>query len=930
MNFIGTTPLLGTWLRRRDAKTIICDVQDGDRTAITELCNLVCDSTDSRARDIAAAALAGLRDPGAIREFIEEVLARNDLALNRIVSRHFLSPDDKEISALFFFVTGDTERYHALDPAPHPLLAGGYSGSGRRVQEAVYRGAKRHNLHVVLARVLHEKATGQESPILTPGEWETLLNGLIEEKRWEELRAFILSAPLPLAVTALLALRGSGWKAAGDDFCVWDVVMRAVPGTWSHPLPGNTPAMTIGPGDGLATRSAFSRDGTLLAIGNCDGSVQVWQVRTGTLISTIQTGKGAPDFIVFSADNGSLICGEDPASCRCREIRSGGILWEYHTRGTMSCPSVSAPDRSFLVIGETAGRLTVLSSGNGRPLNIISGLPAPVTALAVSPDGSSIFVGCADGSISAAPPCGGSVTTILKGRGDPARMVGASADGEKVTVVFDISPPVLMGRDGNILRRFAGHTGRVAAAAIAPDGSSLAIAGAGGAMNIWRHDDSVPVHSLPVNKGRVTACVFTPGGMSLAIGYNDGTVRFIDEGKGGSEWEHRSHRKGVTSLAISPDGTLLLSNGWDRSVRLWDVKTGEPERTLVRETGGVTGIALSGNGNIIAAGYSRGAVNLYRRDTGENVRSLDRYMRTVKAIASNHTGTLLAFAGGDKSLLCWNAADDSVTSCEGLRGPPHCLSFIPGEDLLVSGGWDGKVRLFDMPKGTLLATFPGHTSIITSCTASPDGSIFVTGSNDRTVRIWSRKSRRCMRVIRDSRTEVGAIAFSPDGCYLVAAGSDETIRVYTVPDGTRERNIPGVAGSVTALAFTGDGQILAAGYDTGTLALVSWTERRIIHTIHAHSGPVTGLEILPGGEAVATGGSDGSVRVWRLSLAPDLSGKTMEDIARASLLEHASPPGKDREQWRFLRAVLSARFSSEIELCDELTETGEFDIQIVG
>ena len=176
----------------------------------------------------------------------------------------------------------------------------------------------------------------------------------------------------------------------------------------------------------------------------------------------------------------------------------------------------------------------------------------------------------------------------------------------------------------------------------------------------------------------------------------------------GTEWEHRLHRKGVKSLAISPDGAFLLSIGWDRSVRLWDIKTGKPERMLVHESGGVAGIALLDNGNIVATGYSGGAVNLYRHNTGENVRSLSRYMRTIRSDASNQSETLLAFAGGDKTLLCWNTTDDSVTSCDGLSGPPRCLSFFPGEDILISGGWDGKARFWDMPKGTLLATFRSH------------------------------------------------------------------------------------------------------------------------------------------------------------------------------------------------------------------------------
>jgi WD40 repeat protein len=931
MNFFESAPFLGTWFRCRYVRRIVRDAHGGDCTAVTELCNFVCDSGDAHARDIATLGLAGLRNPESIRVFFEEVLVRNDPVLNLIAQGQLMGLEDKGKQALIFFVTGEKERYHAFDPAPHPFLARGYAESGRRVKAAVCRATKGGALNSVFVRILHGNAISQDPPHLSPEEWEVLITGLIEMKRWEELEALVFSAPISLAVTALHALRGSGWEPVGNDHSIWEMVNRGLPDIWSHPLPGSGSLTTIRPGDGLVTRHAFSHDGTLLALGNCDGSVQVWHVRTGAHTSIIPTGNAAVTFIVFSVDNRFLICGEDPATFRCRHSGSGRIQWEYRVRnGNGACLPVISPDKSFLVISETEDRLVVLSTGDGTPVRILSGFPSPVTALAVLPDCSAVYAGCADGSICAATLVEGLVTILLKGRGDPVRTLGVSADGERVTAIFDTSPPVLVGRDGNVLRRFTGHAGRVTVAAITPDGSCFVIAGAGRTLNIWRHCDSSPVLSLPVSAKRVTACALTPDGRSLAIGYNSGTVKLIRVSGDGPEWEHHRHRKGVTSLALSPDGTLIFSTGWDRSVRLWDAKTGELERTLMRESGGVTGVALLDNGNIIAAGYSGGEVALYRRDTGESIRSLNRYTQTAKAMASDHPGTHLAYAGGDNSLLCWNMADDSVTSCEGLRGPPRCLSFIPGEDILISGGWDGKVRLWDMPKGTLLATLSGHTSIITSCAASPDGMILATGSNDRTVRIWSCRTRRGIRVIRDSRTEVGAMTFSPDGCYLVAAGSDERIRVYTMPDGTQDLDIPGIIGAVTALAFTEDGQILAAGYDTGILVLISWMERRIIHTIHAHSGPVTGIVILPGGEDVVTGSRDGYLRVWRLPLAPALAGKTMDDLARVSRLESVSPPGKDREQWRFLRTILSARFSFEIELCPDQMETGAFDIQIAG
>jgi WD40 repeat protein len=879
---------------------------------------------------MAAVALMGLLDPESVQSFFEEVLVRNDPSLNLIASALLADLECDELNPLLFFTTGDTVQYYALDPAPHHLLACEYARSGKRIRLAVCRAAGRYALHSVLAQILFGDSLRQDPASLMAEEWDILFKGLIEEKKWVTLRSLIFSAPLPQVVTALHAIRGSGWKPSGDDCCIWETVIETLPDSWMYSLPSISPDITIGPGRGLVTRHAFSSDGRLLATGSCDGSVQVWQIGNGVLTATFQTEEKTVKSIVFSVDNRFLICGEGSSRYTCRDAGSGAIIWEFRVSGSADGCSALSPDGSFFVVSRTTEQLAVISVCDGTLLRPLSMFQSPVTALMVSQDNAVVFAGCADGSLCTVSLTDGSKETLLKGRDDPVRTLGLSAKDETVTVIFDTAFPILVDRSGKVLKTYIGHSGRVTVAAIATDSSHLAVAGAGRILKIWNCNVSAPARSLPISTKRITSCVFTPDGSSLAIGYNNGTIRLIRAGDEGPEWEHRGHRKGITSLEISADGTLLFSTGWDRSVRLWDIKTGELERTLVSETGIVTGIALLDNGNVIVAGYSGGDVRFYRRDNGEIVRAFTRYSRTMRVVASNESGSILAFAGEDNTLWCWNSVDDSVKSCEGLTGPPHSLSFIPGEDILVSGGWDGKVRLWDMSKGTLLATLAGHTSTITSCAGSSDGLIIATGSNDRTLRIWSRVSRRGIRVIHDSRTEVGAVVFSPDGCHLVAAGSDEIIRVYTMPDGTRDFDIPGIPGAVTVLAFTDDGHLLVAGYDTGILVLISWIERKIIQTIHAHSGPVTGIGVVKGGRNVVTGGGDGFLRVWALPMATDLAGKTIEDIPIASGLECSTPPGKDREQWRFLRAVLSARFSNEIELCSHLMETGAFDIQIVG
>ena len=930
MSLFWNTPFVDDWLFRRSIPRIARDAECGDTVAITELCNIVCDSRDTRARNAALRSLAELSHRSAVRALIEEAIVRNDPVISSVAFSYIATIDDAGLKALFSLSLNEGRHIHRDDPDPHLLSA--YSLASIRVRKAVCLAAARHSLRWFLVPVLLGTSLDREYPFLIHEEWEYLVTFLIREENWEELWAIVFSAPLGLAVKALHALAGSGWKPGGDEREIWEMVMDTLPDEWRHLLPRDGPVVTIGPGDGLVTRCVFSGDGVFLATGSCDGTGWVWDVRSGALVSSFQTGCGPITSLVFSSDCRFLITGEGTAGYRCRECRTGSPVWEYigGSRGSRNtCGPILSNDGLSLMIPDSENSITVLSAATGTFLNRINGVTSPVTAFAVIPDSPVVLAGCADGSVRLVNPAGNSAVKIMAGNGYPVRTLGVSPDGETVTVTFDAGRPVLIDKAGNIQRVFPGPSGKSDISSGTPDGARIALVDEG-SVNIWCSWTDKSAYRLPLSAKRITACAITSDGKSLAAGFNDGTVRMNSVDRGRTAWEHRGHRKGVTSLLLSPDNTLLFSAGWDRSIRLWNTNNGEPERTLLQGNGGVAGLALIDNGYTLAVGYSAGSIRLYQALNGKPVQTLNRYSPAVRAVSSNPAGTSLAVAGSDNMLWIWNRKDENVTLCEGLRAPPRCLSFLPGDETVISGGWDGKVRLWDSQKGTLLGRLSGHTSIVTSCAANPDGTIFVTGSNDRTVRIWSRRSLRVVRVIRESKTEIGAVAFSPDGCYLAAAGGDGIIRVFTMPDGRPEQDIPGVAGAVRTLAFSGDGHILAAGYDTGILVLIAWTERRIIHTVSAHSGPVTGIGIIEHGRRLVTGGNDGFLRFWSLPFSPNLGDTMPEEVSTAAALEEGSPPGKDRGQWRFLRTLLSARFSSEFEICMDQAVIDPFDIEIPG
>ena len=86
--------------------------------------------------------------------------------------------------------------------------------------------------------------------------------------------------------------------------------------------------------------------------------------------------------------------------------------------------------------------------------------------------------------------------------------------------------------DFNLLRAFETQPGPISALAFAPDGSTLAVGGSGGAARLYKVADGSKLATLPGHHGGIYALAFAPDGSRLATGGFDGTVRVFNVADG--------------------------------------------------------------------------------------------------------------------------------------------------------------------------------------------------------------------------------------------------------------------------------------------------------------------------------------------------------------------------------------------------------------
>jgi RNA polymerase sigma factor (sigma-70 family) len=201
-----------------------------------------------------------------------------------------------------------------------------------------------------------------------------------------------------------------------------------------------------------------------------------------------------------------------------------------------------------------------------------------------------------------------------------------------------------------------------------------------------------------------------------------------------------------------------------------------------------------------------------------------------------------------------------------LAGHPHgarALTFSPDGARLVSGGDDGRVRVWDVGTARELLTLSSPKARpIRAVALGREGNAVAAGNDDGTVLVWDLHGRRDPGfAFTGFAPEVRALSFGIDSASLTWARSDGSVEQERRPDAASV-SIPGRQGDVRAVAFSPDGRTAAWGMQDGSVRLWDVAARTERGRFPVHGHQVWCVAFAAGGQTVASVDHFGTVRLW--------------------------------------------------------------------
>jgi len=296
------------------------------------------------------------------------------------------------------------------------------------------------------------------------------------------------------------------------------------------------------------------------------------------------------------------------------------------------------------------------------------------------------------------------------------------------------------------------------------------------------------------------------------------------------------HGDWVTSIATTAeDPNLILSSSRDKSVMVWTLTGGSggdeygyARRALRGHNHFVSDVVISSDGQFALSGSWDGTLRLWEINSGKTTRRFVGHDKDVLSVAFSVDNRQIVSGSRDKTIKIWNTLGEcKYTISGGENGHDEwvsCVRFSPSQTvpLIVSCGWDRRVKVWGLSDFKFRQDLIGHTGYLNTVCVSPDGSLCASGGKDGTAMLWDLNEGKRLYSLNAGEI-IHSLCFSPNRYWLCAATNTE-IKIWDleskvevdslrplINDGYEEMSgkmLP----HCTCLSWSADGSTLFAGY----------------------------------------------------------------------------------------------------------------------
>ena len=446
--------------------------------------------------------------------------------------------------------------------------------------------------------------------------------------------------------------------------------------------------------EGPITALAWNPWEASFATASADQTVRTWDLGSTAAGVTLQGHEGEVTGLAWLEGGGVLVSAGHDGSLRSWDPVSGDLLALREDPSAQYMILAATRDGELLAAGDDQGRLHLWSPPSAPHARVLEGDGAMIFGLALDRGGTRV----ASGGVSRA-----------------ASLWNTAAAGRAPAT--------------------PGHEEPVTAVEPFPDGQRFASAGWDGQVRIWDRDGA-QVAAWQAHDDSIEALRVAPDGEAVATGAADRSVRIHDATTGRLLQLLSGHYGTVLDLAFSPDGAWLASAGDAGMVYLWELATGRRETLLDQRS--PTTVAIGPAGRQVAFAWTEGEQGRLRVQglpTGALALDVTIEGMELAQLDFGADGSWLSAVARDGRVMVWELASGQASSPARLRGRGRAVAAQPSGRWVAAGSTHPELELVNLDDRSVLQLH-GHRQTVEGLAFDPSGELLVSAGFDGTVRTW--------------------------------------------------------------------------------------------------------------------------------------------------------------------------------------------------